>query len=79
MSDGVMYNVASKSLHIFRVPGFHVIRRPIERNYHTAGLTVFNDTEDEHMLEVTASCGCFQSAVSTQSWSTDLRILTRGH
>jgi hypothetical protein len=50
--DGIVYNVETKSLHIFRISGFHIIRRPIELNWHTAGLWVFNDTEDEYMLEV---------------------------
>ena len=76
--DGLIYNLDSKSLHNFRVPGSHIIRRPIELNYHTAGLWVFNDTEDEHMLEVTAPSGSFHSCVTRDHWATEMRVLLRG-
>jgi hypothetical protein len=76
--DGIIYNLESKSLHIFRIPGFHIIRRPVELSYHTAGLHVFNDQEEEHLLEVTAACGCFEGKTSSLSWSTEMRILLRG-
>jgi hypothetical protein len=76
--DGIIYNLESKSLHILRIPGFHVIRRPIELSYHTAGLHIFNDQEEEHMLEVTCPCGCFEGKLSKLSWTTEMRILLRG-
>ena len=76
--DGIIYNLETKSLHILRIPGFHVIRRPIELSYHTAGLHVFNDQEEEHMLEVTCPCGCFEGKPSSLSWTTEMRILLRG-
>ena len=76
--DGIIYNLESKSLHIFRIPGFHIIRRPIELSYHTAGLHVFNDQEEEHLLEVTAACGCFEGKISRLAWTTEMRILLRG-
>jgi hypothetical protein len=76
--DGLIYNLETKSLHNFRVPGSHIIRRPIELNYHTAGLWVFNDTEDEHMIEIISPGGSFHSTVSSDHWTTELRVLLRG-
>jgi hypothetical protein len=76
--DGLIYNLESKSLHNFRVPGSHIIRRPIELNYHSAGLWVFNDTEDEHILEVISAAGTFHSFVTHDHWATELRVLLRG-
>lgn len=76
--DGIVYNLETKSLHNFRVPGSHIIRRPIELNYHTAGLWIFNDQEDEHMVEVTSPNGTFHSNVSREHWATEMRVLLRG-
>ena len=76
--DGLIYNLESKSLHNFRVAGSHIIRRPIELNYHTAGLWVFNDTEDEHMIEIISPSGSFHSTVSNAHWATEMRVLLRG-
>jgi hypothetical protein len=76
--DGLIYNLETKSLHNFRVPGSHIIRRPIELNYHTAGLWVFNDTEDEHMIEIISPMGSFHSSVSNAHWATEMRVLLRG-
>ena len=76
--DGLIYNLETKSLYNFRVPGCHIIRRPIELNYHTAGLWVFNDTEDEHTVEVINRNGNFSSFVTRDSWSTEMRVLLRG-
>ncbi|BAT22532.1 hypothetical protein [Yellowstone lake phycodnavirus 3] len=76
--DGLIYNLETKSLHNFRVAGSHIIRRPIELNYHTAGLWVFNDTEDEHTIEVTSPLGSFHSCPSHDHWATEMRVLLKG-
>jgi len=76
--DGLIYNLETKSLHNFYTPGYHIIRRPIELNYHSAGLWVFNDTEDEHMVEVINGSGNFESFISRDHWTTELRVLLRG-
>jgi hypothetical protein len=76
--DGLIYNLESKSLHNFRVQGSHIIRRPIDLNYHTAGLWTFNDTNDEHMVETISSNGSFESHISSDYWATELRVLLRG-
>jgi hypothetical protein len=76
--DGLVYNLETKTLYNFRVPGSHIIRRPIELNYHTAGLWVFNDTEDKHIVEIISPNGTFQSYISRDPWATELRVLLRG-
>ena len=76
--DGLIYNLETKSLHNFYIPGYHIIRRPIELNYYTAGLWVFNDTEDEHMTEVISPSGTFTSFVTKEHWTTEMRVLLRG-
>jgi hypothetical protein len=76
--DGLVYNLESKTLHNFHIPGCHIIRRPIELNYHTAGLWVFNDTEDEYMVEIISSNGRFSSHLCREHWATDMRVLLKG-
>jgi hypothetical protein len=76
--DGLVYNLETKSLHIFRIPGHHIIRRPIELNYHTAGLLVFNDTGDEHIIETIYPNGNFSSILCSDSWLTEARVIFRG-
>ena len=76
--DGIIYNLETKSLHNFRVHGSHIIRRPIELNYHSAGMWVFNDTEDEHTIEVISPSGSFHSSTSHDYWATEMRVLLRG-
>ena len=76
--DGLVYNLESKSLHNFIIPGHHIIRRPIELNYHTAGLLIFNESEDEYMIEMTQPCGCFTSCLSSDPWMSELCIIFKG-
>ena len=76
--DGLIYNLETKSLHNFHIPGYHIIRRPIELNYHTAGLWVFNDQEEEHNVEVVSPTGIFTSYIANDHWTTELRVLLRG-
>lgn len=74
--DGIVYNLETKSLHMFG--GAHVVRRPISISYHTAGLWIFNDEEEEYTTEITCPCGCFLWEPSSAAWSTDKRVLFRG-
>jgi hypothetical protein len=76
--DGLIYNLESKSLHNFRVPGSHIIRRPIELNYYDDGLWVFNQDEEAHTIEVISPKGSFHSHLTTDHWITDLRVLLKG-
>ena len=47
-------------------------------SYHTAGMTVFNDAEEDHTVEYTCPCGCFCSTVRNDTWVTEFRILFKG-
>jgi len=76
--DGLIYNLETKTLHNFYIPGCHIIRRPIEMNYYNDGLWVFNDTEDEHMVEIVSPSGKFSSLLSRDHWTTNLRVLLKG-
>ena len=76
--DGLVYNLESQSLHIFRIRGHHIIRRPIELNYHTAGLLIFNDSESEHVIEETQPNGVCTSQIVKDTWITNSRVIFRG-
>jgi hypothetical protein len=76
--DGIIYNLESKTLHNFYIPGCHIIRRPIELNYHTAGLWIFNDKEEEHTVEIVSPNGTFQSFITSAHWATEKRVLLKG-
>ena len=77
--DGIIYNLESKSLHIFRVSGCHIIRRPIELNYIDKWMTVFNETEEQHNLEITTSSGAHLTCPNhLESFYTEMRVLLRG-
>jgi len=76
--DGIIYNLESKSLHNFHIPGFHIVRRPIELNYYNAGLWVFNNQEDEHTVDVISPQGGIHSLFSRTHWATEMRVLLRG-
>ena len=76
--DGVVYNLETETLHILNVPGCHIVRTPIKLSYHTAGLTIFNEEEEEHTIEYTCPCGCFCSVVQNDRWVTESRILIKG-
>ena len=76
--DGIIYNLSTRTLHNFVIPGIHIIRRPIELSYHTAGMAVFNDTEDEYTIEMTGSDGAIICYPTTEAWVTERRILLKG-
>ena len=76
--DGIVYNLETESLHILRIPGCHIVRRPIKLSYHTAGLTVFNDAEEDHLVEYNCHCGAFIAIRQHEAWVTEMRILFKG-
>ena len=76
--DGIVYNMETETLHILCIPGCHVVRTPIKLSYHTAGLTIFNEEEEEHTIEYTCPCGCFCAVPRNDSWVTESRILIKG-
>lgn len=76
--DGIFYNLETESLHIFRIPGTHVVRRPIKLDYIDVDTTSFNQEGHEHMLEITLPSGKFASVPNTNSWLTEFRVLLKG-
>jgi len=75
--DGIVYNLESKSLHIFGRTCV-MIRRPIDISYHSAGLWIFNDAEEDHTLEITFHAGDYVTFPSKEAWVTERRVLFRG-
>ena len=76
--DGVVYNMETETFPILKIPGCHVVRSPIKLSYRTAGLAIFNDEEEDHVVEYTCPCGCFCSVVQNDRWVTERRILWVG-
>ena len=76
--DGIVYSYSTKTLHNFVIPGIHIVRRPIELSYHTAGLWVFNDIEDDYTVEMTGSDGGLICYPATEAWVTERKVLLRG-
>ena len=77
--DGLVYNLESQSLHVFRIPGFHIVRRPYHLNRIDQWMTIFNEEEREHTLEITSSDGTYLSCPSHhEPFYTELRVLLRG-
>lgn len=76
--DGLVYNLETESLHIFRIPGTHIVRRPIKLDWIDLQMTSFNEAGLEHMLEVTTAQGTFVGLPNSDPWLTELRVLLRG-
>ena len=77
--DGLIYNTETKSLHILRIPGCYVVRRPINLDYVDRHAWMFNALEEEHSIEVTTSSGAFCFIPdATDSFYTEKRVLLKG-
>lgn len=76
--DGLIYNLDSKTLHNFRIPGYHIVRRPIRLDWIDEGLTSFNQEGDSYMIEVNSAEGACVVGPSSETWLTEMRILLRG-
>ena len=73
--DGIIYNLNSKSLHVFH-EGFHMIKRPLEFNNFT---NVFNENCEHYMMEITSPNGSYINFPHHgEPVYTNLRILLRG-
>jgi len=73
--DGIIYNLNSKSLHIFH-DGYHVIKRPLEYNNLT---NVFNENFENYTMEITSPTGVYINFPHHgEPVYTNLRILLRG-
>ena len=78
-NQGLIYNLESKSLHCFRVPGLHIVRRPVECDWVDRWLWVFNSQRAEHTLEITAATGDYMCWPDhTEPFYTELNVLLKG-
>ncbi len=77
--DGLVYNLETESLHIFRIPGHHIIRRPLELSYIDKWMTCFNEDAKDHVVETTYPDGRFVVEPNHhEPFYTELRVLLRG-
>jgi hypothetical protein len=74
--DGIVYSITSKTLHILRIPGCHVIHRPVELDAMDEWFTVFNQDEQLHMIETTTQHGTHVT-MSQASFYTEMRVLLK--
>jgi hypothetical protein len=74
--DGIVYNVSSKSLHIFRIPGCHIIHRPVELDAMDEWMTIFNQNERAHTIETMTIHGTHVTT-SNDSFYTEMRVLLK--
>lgn len=74
--DGIVYNVTSKSLHILRILGCHVIHRPVELDTMDEWFAIFNQDEHAHTIETTTRKGVHVTT-SSVSFYTELRVLIK--
>ena len=77
--DGLVYNLESESLHIFRIPGHHVIRRPFKLDYIDKWMTCFNEDARDHNVEITCPDGKYIVEPNHhEPFYTELKVLLRG-
>lgn len=75
--DGLFYDRESRSLHNFRVPGAHIIRRPVELSLCDDGLTIFNLRQHEYALEIYSPDGAYMFLPGVRAtWATEMRVVT---
>jgi hypothetical protein len=76
--DGLVYNIETKTLHNFIIPGRHIIRRPIEFNSWDQWITALNETEQPHSLEIYYENGDYTVTCSSVAFYTEMRVLLKG-
>lgn len=76
--DGIIYNLETQSLHIFRIPGKHIIHRPIELNLYDEWMTILNENEKPHSIETYRDNGDYVISSSMDVFYTELRVLLKG-
>lgn len=78
-NDGLFYILDTKTLHNFRVPGAHIIRRPVDIAWLDMDLAAFNLNREEHSLEITLSSGSYVcSPRQTETFMTDRCVILKG-
>lgn len=76
--DGLVYNLETQNLHIFRIPGMHIVRGPIECNRIDQWMSVFNETGKYHSLEMYSSNGDYMCTPSNDVFYTEMCVLLKG-
>jgi hypothetical protein len=76
--DGIIYNLETETLHNFRYPGFHVVKRPIKLDWLDDSLWSFNAEGHEYMVEMYAPNGACVGTPCTDHWMTEMRVLLKG-
>lgn len=71
---GIMYNVDTFSLHVFLIPGVHIIRRPIHIDQFAADMCLFNVDGSYHMRETNDVSGCM-AILSDDYYYTEKEVL----
>jgi len=74
--DGIIYCMGSQSLHILRIPGCHIIHRPILMNAMDEWFSVFNQDEHLHTVETMTRRGVHITS-SKSSFYTEVRVLLK--
>lgn len=78
-NDGIFYNLDSKSLHNFRVPGVHIVRRPVSIVFTEQNVIIFNRELEEHSLEITTSNGHYlHQSGQKEPISTSCKVILKG-
>ena len=75
--DGLVYCQDSQSLHIFRIPGHHLIRRHVSLDFIDDWMTILNQNEETHMLEITEPDGKNYSVHTSSPFYTEFRVKIR--
>lgn len=75
--EGLVYHMHTNSLHIFRIPGHHLVRRPVKLDMHDEWMTILNQDEKEHILEITQPDGKHYIVYSSASFVTELPLLLK--
>lgn len=78
-NDGIFYNIDTNAVHNFRVPGVHIIRRPVSVRWLDDDLIIFNLEQEEHTLEITTSSGSYLChPAQTESFATECKVILKG-
>ena len=77
--DGIFYNLDTKAMHNFRVPGCHIIRRPVDLVWLDTDLAIFNMQQEPHALEITTSNGVYlYHPDQNESFATERKVILKG-
>lgn len=75
--DGLVYCQDSQSLHILRIPGHHLIRRRIKLDYIDDWMTILNQQEEPHVVDITEPDGKNYTIHTASPFYTEFRVKIR--